>query len=273
MMQQKRFRASKILGQHFLQDDTAIRRIIGSLNLKAEDAVLEIGCGTGALTQRLVEKTERYLGIELDARLFRRLEERFANSPAIFLNADILALSLDQLQKEYLPPSRKFKVAGNVPYYISSPIINHLARHARAIELAVIMLQSEVADRLLASPGTKEYGFLTLLGEYYFEREELFSVPPQAFRPVPKVFSKVLRLMPKPSRSLISDQEDLFFGFVKQAFSQRRKTLRNCLKGFKGVKEERLRELLEKHQYPPDVRAERVSLGDFIEIYLGVTCR
>jgi len=267
MMQQKQIRTKKSLGQHFLRDGGTIEKIVGSLNLNRQDMILEIGCGTGVLTRRLVGNARQYIGIELDMRLFERLERSFVGSQAVFLNQDILNVDLYQLQKEYSPGPEKFKVVGNIPYYISSPILEHLARHTLVIELGVIMLQAEVADRLVALPGTREYGVLTLMSQYHFHCEELFSVGRRAFRPMPKVHSKVVRLTPRTSSPLLSDQEAPFFEFVKKSFSQRRKTLRNCLK-VSEPQEERLESLLEKLNYPADVRAEKISLEDFIALYL-----
>ena len=267
MMQQKHIVAKKSLGQHFLQDRDTIEKIVRSLDLNRQDVVLEIGCGTGALTRRLVENAKQYIGIELDTALFEGLEQSFGEPQAVFLNRDILNVNLYQLQEEYLSSRGKFKVVGNIPYYISSPVLEHLARHNSVVDLAVIMLQAEVADRVVALPGTREYGVLTLMSQYYFQCEELFSVGRRAFRPAPKVLSKVVRLTPKTSRQLLSEQERPFFEFVKKSFSQRRKTLRNCLKGSE-LEEENLQAWLERLNYPPDVRAEKISLADFLSFYL-----
>jgi 16S rRNA (adenine1518-N6/adenine1519-N6)-dimethyltransferase len=268
MMQQNRIKTKKSLGQHFLNNRHTIQRIVDNLNLKPDDTILEIGCGTGALTKRLLGTTKQYLGIELDTPLFQQLEQNMASAQAVFLNQDILTLDWDRLRAEYLPTGGKFKVVGNLPYYISSPIISQLTQHTNALELAVIMLQAEVADRLTALPGSKDYGVLTLVGKYYFECEFLFLVNPGAFRPQPRVVSKVVRLTPKPARQLLPNQEAAFLDFVKRCFSQRRKTLRNCLKGFRVEDAEYLKEFLKNHGYTPDVRAERFSLDDFIALYI-----
>jgi 16S rRNA (adenine1518-N6/adenine1519-N6)-dimethyltransferase len=269
-MQQNRIRTKKSLGQHFLNNRHTIQRILDNLNLKPDDTILEIGCGTGALTKRLLGMTRQYLGIELDSALFQQLEQNMATPQAVFLNQDILTLDWDRLQVKYLPAGGKFKVVGNLPYYISSPIISQLTQHADALELAVIMLQAEVANRLTAQPGSKDYGVLTLVGQYYFQCEFLFWVGPGAFRPQPKVVSKVVRLTPKPVRQLLPDQEATFLDFVKRCFSQRRKTLRNCLKAFQAEDTGSLKEFLKNRDYAPDVRAERISLDDFIALYLEV---
>jgi len=270
MMQQNRIRTKKSLGQHFLNNRHTIQRILDNLNLKPDDTILEIGCGTGALTKRLLGTTRQYLGIELDPALFQQLEQNMATPQAVFLNQDILTLDWDRLQVKYLPAGGKFKVVGNLPYYISSPIIGQLTQHTDALELAVIMLQAEVANRLTAQPGSKDYGVLTLVGQYYFQCEFLFWVGPGAFRPQPKVVSKVVRLTPKPVRQLLPDQEATFLDFVKRCFSQRRKTLRNCLKAFQAEDTGSLKEFLKNRDYAPDVRAERISLDDFIALYLEV---
>jgi 16S rRNA (adenine1518-N6/adenine1519-N6)-dimethyltransferase len=266
MLQQKGIRPKKSLGQHFLNDRGAIRRIVDGLDLSPGDTILEIGCGRGALTRQLVDNVRQYVGIELDGTLILRLEKEFGDHHVVFLHQDVLDLHWDKLQKDYLAPGRRFKVVGNLPYYISTPIVSLLAQHASLLELAVIMLQAEVADRLTAAPGTKQYGVLTLHGQYYFDCESLFSVGPRAFRPPPEVASKVLRLTPKVNRPLASTLESGFLDFAKRCFSQRRKTLRNCLKGFQGVNEI-LQEFLKGRGYSPDVRPEGVSVEDFVGLY------
>lgn len=257
--------ARKRLGQNFLHDLTVIRRIVASLDLDTTDIVLEIGCGTGALTQHLALRPRQFIGVELDKNLFQRLEDQYASSSVLFLNQNILELELTALMRKLQLPSGKLKVVGNLPYYISSPIIEWLGRQATMIESATIMLQAEVADRLMASPGSKEFGVLTLLAGYYFTCTKLMEVRPGAFRPAPKVYSTVLRLEPKTQHMLDLDQELAFFAFIKQSFSQRRKTLWNCLKG--SVDKRSLEALLDRLGHPPDCRAEALSLEDFITLF------
>jgi 16S rRNA (adenine1518-N6/adenine1519-N6)-dimethyltransferase len=186
-------------------------------------------------------------------------------SSVLFLNQDILELELTTLMRELQLPSTKLKVVGNLPYYISSPIIEWLGKQVTMIESATIMLQAEVADRLIASPASKEFGVLTLLAGYYFTCRKLMEVHPQAFRPAPKVVSTVLRLEPKTQHTLDLDQELAFFAFIRQSFSQRRKTLWNCLKG--SVDKGSLEALLGRLGHPPDCRAEALSLEDFIALF------
>jgi 16S rRNA (adenine1518-N6/adenine1519-N6)-dimethyltransferase len=266
-MQQKQLTAKKGLGQNFLHNPAIIHKIVDSLNLREEDVVLEIGCGTGALTSQLAGKTRFYVGVEIDTALCDNLVKSFLGGTICFLNKDILKLDLTSLRQELSLFPAKFKIVGNLPYYISSPILEHLSQNTEVIEYAVIMLQAEVADRLLAEPGTKEYGVLTLLTQYYFKIRELFAVNPRAFWPVPKVDSKVVRLVPQPARPLRREEEEAFFALVKRAFSQRRKTLANCLKGYPQLGSEQLASWLQSQNYPLDLRGERLSLDDFVGLF------
>jgi 16S rRNA (adenine1518-N6/adenine1519-N6)-dimethyltransferase len=259
--------ARKSLGQNFLRSETAIRRIVDALELKPGDAVLEIGCGTGALTSHLVPAAGHYVGVEVDARLFSILKDRWNSPHSTFLNQDILKLNLHQLRDMRLGFAGKWKVVGNLPYYISSPILDHLGEHSSIIDCAIIMLQAEVADRLRARAGSKEYGVLTLMVQMYFAVEELFSVPPSAFIPSPKVNSKVLRLIPHQSPLIPASDRLLFISLLKQAFAQRRKTLANCLKGSRELETSALTEWLLRQGFPADIRAERLALRDFISLF------
>jgi len=257
--------AKKRLGQNFLHDPSVIRRIVSSLELAATDIVLEIGCGTGALTRHIVLKPQHFIGVELDKSLFQKLADQYSSPSAHFLNQDILQLDLSELRHRLRQPGAKLKVVGNLPYYISSPIIEWLGKQSGMIESATIMLQAEVADRLMASPGSKAFGVLSLIASYYFTATKLMEVRPGAFRPVPKVSSTVLRLKPKTKRSLDASEELALFTFIKQGFSQRRKTLWNCLKG--SVDRGRLEAMLGRLGHPPNGRAEILSLEDFISLF------
>ena len=173
-------------------------------------------------------------------------------------------MDLFELMHRLRQPRARLKVLGNLPYYISSPIIEWLGKQSGMIESATIMLQAEVAERLMASPGSKEFGVLSLVVSYYFTVTKLLDVRPGAFRPVPKVFSTVLRLKPKTQRTLDPKEELALFGFIKQSFSQRRKTLWNCLKG--SVDKGRLEARLGRLGHAPNIRAESLSLEDFISL-------
>lgn len=257
--------AKKRLGQNFLHAPNVIRRIVGSLELANTDVVLEIGCGTGALTRHLASKPRRFIGVEVDKCLFKTLTDQAWPPSVLFLNQDILQLDVAELLHTLGQTLVKVKVVGNLPYYISSPIIEWLGKQSRMIESATIMLQSEVADRLTAPPGTKQFGVLSLIASYHFTATKLMDVRPGAFRPVPKVSSAVVKLKPKAQPALEIDKESALFAFIKQSFSQRRKTLCNCLKG--SIEKDRLETMLESLGHPADSRAEVLSLQDFISLF------
>jgi len=257
--------AKKRLGQNFLHDQNVIRRIVSSLDLALSDVVLEIGCGTGALTRRIASTPGHFIGVELDNRLFQKLSAQYSSPSVTFLNQDILQLDIAELVRKLPHPSGTLKVVGNLPYYISSPIVEWLGKQSGLFESATIMLQAEVADRLLAGPGGKEFGVLTLFASYHFTIVKLMDVRPGAFRPVPKVSSTLLFLKPKSHRILGLEEESTFFALIKQSFSQRRKTLWNCLKG--SADRASLEEILRRLGHAADSRAEVLSLEDFISLY------
>jgi len=254
--------AKKRLGQNFLHDLNVVRRIVSSLELAATDTVLEIGCGTGALTRHIVSQVRQFVGVELDKDLFHWLADQHCSPSTLFLNQDILQLDLSELMHKLHQPRARLKVVGNLPYYISSPIIEWLGKQSGMIESATIMLQAEVADRLMASPGSKEFGVLSLVVSYYFTVTKLMDVRRGAFRPVPKVSSTLIRLKPKTKRRLDAKEESALFALIKQSFSQRRKTLWNCLKG--SVNKRGLEVILGRLGHSPNIRAETLSLEDFI---------
>lgn len=217
-----KLKPKKYLGQHFLHDQAAAQRIVAALPAQVEEAVVEIGPGEGVLTKLLVQQHAQLLAVEVDAEAVGYLQTQLSPPPRV-LHRDVLQwdprAELDQ-------PAH---FIGNLPYNISSPFFFLLLDHIAMVKSGVFMIQKEVAERICAGPGSKTYGVLSVLLGMYFEREYLFSVPPSAFRPPPKVMSGVLRLLPKPDPPAISFQD--LKRVVKAAFGQRRKTLRNALKG------------------------------------------
>jgi 16S rRNA (adenine1518-N6/adenine1519-N6)-dimethyltransferase len=265
MIGQKQTVPRKSLGQNFLRNLSVVRRIVESLELSPRDRLLEIGCGTGVLTREVLDKTNLFIGVEIDRALCAQLEQEFQGEGLFFLCRDFLELDWGELPE--IPAGQAaLKVVGNLPYYVTSPILEKLCRWSASLERAVLMMQAEVADRLCASPGCKEYGVLTVLTGCYFQLEEVMKVPPSAFFPRPKVTSTVVRLIPRPRRLLVEGEDRRFEQLVKQSFSQRRKTLSNCLKGWPGYQPERLLSWLRSCGFPPDVRAERLSLPEFLEL-------
>lgn len=216
-------RAKKSLGQNFLRDEAIIGKIVDVLDLTADDVVIEIGPGQGALTEELLKRAGRVIAVEFDRDMIAVLRERFGRSNNFDLvDADILDVDLAGLAA-----GNTTKVVGNLPYNISTPILQKLIDCRKLFTLLVLMFQREVVERITALPGGRERGFLSVLVENAFEAERLFDVPPTAFAPVPKVWSSVVRLTPVPSR--VRD-EFLLRDLVSISFAQKRKTLLNNLK-------------------------------------------
>lgn len=231
-----------LLGQHFLHDQAALARIAEALTIEPGALVIEIGPGEGALTEHLLRQGARVMALEIDPRLAGRLRERFAENPSLqiietdVLAADLAALAAGQSQTPV-------KVAGNLPYYITSPILRRVFAAGEAVSSAVFLVQKEVAVRITAGKGSRDYAYLSVLCELHAERELLFTVPPGAFRPPPKVTSAVVRLVMRPE----IDLHEKLLAFLKSAFRQPRKTLLNNLAGryersrLAGLPESRLR--------------------------------
>ncbi|HSE15850.1 MAG TPA: 16S rRNA (adenine(1518)-N(6)/adenine(1519)-N(6))-dimethyltransferase RsmA [Pyrinomonadaceae bacterium] len=229
---------SKRLGQHFLRDRRTIQRIIDALAPQSDETIVEIGPGTGALTAALVERAGRVIAIEFDNKLTPLLQERFSG----FGNFNLVmadALTVD-FCKEILPASSARLVA-NLPYNISTAILQRLIAQRGCIEEMVLMLQHEVVERVLAPPGTTDRGFISVLVEAYCEAEKLFDVAPGAFRPPPKVWSSVMRVKVRTRiKAEVADQE-LLWATVSAGFAQKRKTILNNLRNASGRLQESLK--------------------------------
>lgn len=219
-----KFYAKKSLGQNFLVDRDYIRRIVSSVSPEPADTIVEIGPGRGALTEHLVASGARVIAIELDNELADILDDRFSGSDKFELvTADATEIEVSKL----ISPNTTAKLVANLPYYISTAILQHLVQQREHLSELVLMFQKEVVERITAEPGSSERGFLTVLVCSAFEIEKLFDVPPVAFRPIPKVQSSVVRLLPKPSS--ISDTKE-FSALISIAFAHKRKTLMNNLR-------------------------------------------
>jgi len=230
-------RPSKRLGQHFLKDPRTVQRIVEALDPRADETIVEIGPGTGALTSALVERAGRVIAVEFDQKLEPLLRERFAE----FENFKLLmgdALTTDFCAA--IQPARQARLAANLPYNISTAILQRLIAQRECITEMVVMLQREVVERVLAPAGSSERGFLSVLVEAYAETERLFDVAPGAFRPPPKVWSSVMRLT---FRQRTIGNEELFWQTVSAGFAQKRKTILNNLRHASG----RLQEVLQRN--------------------------
>ena len=252
-------RPKKSFGQHFLHERRYIERIVSSIAPKETDTVVEIGPGEGALTLPLLAVAKKMTAIELDTDLIPGLQQRAAAVGELrIVHSDVLKVDFAALAREL--GAERLRIAGNLPYYISSPILFHCVEHATAIQDMHFMLQKEVVDRMAAEPGSKVYGRLSVMLQLACTVTPLFTVPPGAFRPPPKVDSAVVRLVPLPPERLPQGDPAKIHAVVKAAFAMRRKTLSNTLKGL--VDEAAIREL----GIDPRARAETLPPADFVKL-------
>lgn len=252
------------LGQNFLVDPAACSTIADALGDISNQTVVEIGPGAGAITRILAKRARRLVAVELDATLAAGLREQF---PSIsVLPADILATDLSALRTG----PEKLRVVGNLPYYITSPILMHLFAHSNAVAVAVVMMQREVADRVIASPGSRDYGLLSATVQLYARVERVLELPPQAFMPQPEVHSTVLRLTLQTRFAELGIAANTFLPFLKQCFAQKRKTLGKNLRaaGFDAI---RITSALEQSGIPPSARAEEVDLTRMAALWKTLT--
>ena len=266
------------LGQHFLVDKSAAQRIVESMGDISSSTVLEIGPGRGALTSLLAKKARRLIAVEVDRVLAAQLRMHFSLTPNVeIIEADILALDFDTIFGPKPGSTRPgmnhqpepVKVAGNLPYFITSDILLKLFRFRKYFETMVLMLQREVADRVAAHPGTSEYGLLSATAQLYARVEKLFTLPPGAFTPPPKVHSTVIRLTMDSRLEKLQVPEERFIRFLKLSFGQKRKTLWNNLKP--EYESRVLRRAMEESGVKPNVRAEALSLEKSAALYRALS--
>lgn len=266
------------LGQHYLVDNAGAARIVEALGDVSQTTVLEIGPGRGALTSWLARRARRLIAIELDRVLAAQLRMKFALASNVeIIEADILAVDIDSLFAPKpgstrpgmeLAPER-VHVVGNLPYYITSDILLRLFAFRQYFETMVIMVQREVAERLAARPGGSEYGLLSATTQLYARVENLFTLPPGAFSPPPKVHSSVVRLTMAPRVESLRVPEEHFINFLKLSFGQKRKTLWNNLKT--QYPPDTLRAALEQSGVKADLRAEALSLEKSAALFRALT--
>ena len=247
----------KRFGQHFLHERHVVDRIIRSLHPRPGEYIVEIGPGLGALTGELLAVSDTLHAIELDRDLVAQLKERFGE-PERFVIHQADALKFDYCSLS--PSTQKVRLIGNLPYNISTPLIFHVLEQSRCIQDMYFMLQKEVVDRVAAPPGGKNYGRLSVMVQWRCEVEKLFEVSPGAFTPPPKVQSAVIRLAPYATPPLDVHDPKTFSRLVQQAFSQRRKSLRNTLKGMLSAQQ------LEAAGVDPRARAETLSVEEFARL-------
>lgn len=252
-------RPKKSFGQHFLHDRRYIDRIVDAIRPRTDDFVVEIGPGEGALTLPLLKAAGKLTAIELDTDLIPGLQERAAACGELhIIHADVLKVDFSAMAHSH--GVDRLRIAGNLPYYISSPILFHCVEHAAAIEDMHFMLQKEVVDRMAAEPGSKVYGRLSVMLQLACHVEPLFDVPAEAFRPPPKVESAVVRLRPLAMDELHDTDPAHLHAVVKAAFGQRRKTLSNALRQLLDS------DAIRSADVDPRARAETLSPADFVRL-------
>lgn len=260
----------KSLGQNFLMDPNIIDKITGAAGLTPDDLVVEIGPGLGALTTKIARNAGKVLAVEVDRGLLPALAETLAGVGNVeVIQGDALEVDFDKMVEEktggvYGRGGRKYKLLANLPYYITSPLLMHLLHGRFNLSLMVVMIQLEVAARMSASPGTKDYGALSVAVQYFAEPKLLFRVPRTVFFPSPGVDSVVVRLTVRPEPAVAVRDEEAFFKVVRASFGQRRKTLLNALAGSAlGLHREACQRALENAGIDPGRRGETLSLVEF----------
>ena len=269
-----RFQLSKSLGQNFITDKHVIERIVEGAGPSEKDLVIEIGPGIGVLTAEAAQQAAKVIAIEIDSKLIPILGETLAEYDNVeVINQDILKTDLNKIideQRQLGNFTGDVKIIGNLPYYITTPIIMHILENSIHAESITVMMQKEVADRIKASPGNKTYGAISAAVQYYCEVEQVISVPKEVFVPRPKVDSAVLKLTIRKETPVDLIDEKAFFACIKAGFGQRRKTLLNSLTGTYGLSKDEIRAILEKAGIDPVRRAETLDMKEFADIANGV---
>ena len=250
-------RAKKRFGQNFLVDERIIDDIVAAISPEPDDNMVEIGPGLGALTRPLLKRLNRLHVVEIDRDIIARLQHDYPQDDP---QRRLIIHAGDALEFDFAALPAPLRIVGNLPYNISSPLLFHFAAYAGRISDMHFMLQNEVVERMVAEPSTPEYGRLSVMLQYRFDMEKLLDVPPESFRPAPKVDSAIVRMIPLPAAEIMVRNEKLFAGIVSAAFGQRRKTLRNTLRGY--LNEEDFAQL----GIDAQLRAENLSVTAFASV-------
>jgi 16S rRNA (adenine1518-N6/adenine1519-N6)-dimethyltransferase len=258
------YRPRKSMGQNFLTDNNIVEKIDKAINCPPGDVLLEVGGGYGVLTERLAKKDRLLTVVEMDHKLFAMLEKKFGQTPGMSLiKADIMKLDIALLAP---PAPALLTVAGNIPYYLTTPlIIKLLTEHQSIVRKIYLMIQKEVADRLVAKPGSKAYGALSVCASYYSHVRKVADVPARCFRPAPKVDSAFVELEVKRELALSGATEKRLFAISRGIFQSRRKVITNSLK-FLGKPNEEVLNALTKVNIDPQIRGEQLNLEKMMEL-------
>ncbi|MFI3230451.1 MAG: 16S rRNA (adenine(1518)-N(6)/adenine(1519)-N(6))-dimethyltransferase RsmA [bacterium] len=258
------FAFKKNFGQNFLVDQHVLDKIINSADVTEEDVIIEIGPGIGTLTSALAKHAKKVIAVEIDNTLIPILEDTLSNYSNIeIINEDILKVDINKIAQEN--NGSKIKIVANLPYYITTPIIMNILENELPVESITVMIQKEVASRMSAKSGTKEYGSLSLVVQYFSEPYLVANVPRNCFMPRPNVDSAVIRLTTLKSHPVEVENKEEFFALIKIAFSQRRKTLLNCIYNSKefSFDKEKISIILVESGFDPNIRGEKLELKDF----------
>ena len=268
------FRLTKSLGQNFLTDKNIIDNIIEASNIGENDLVIEIGPGIGVITKEAAAKAGSVIAVEIDKNLIPILQESLADETNVkIINRDILKTDLTAVieeEKKNFPQMESVRIIGNLPYYITTPIIMKLLEDGVPADSITVMMQKEVADRIKAAPGNKERGALSVAVQYYCQVVKVTDVPKEVFVPAPKVDSTVLRLDIRKEKPVELKDDKLFFKAVKSGFAQRRKTLLNSLASGTGLGKDKIGQILEEAGIDPGRRAETLDIDEFAKIANGM---
>lgn len=268
VLQKYHFNFQKKYGQNFLIDPHVLDKIIGESGIEKEDMILEIGPGIGTMTQYLAEAAREVVAIEIDKNLIPILEDTLSEYKNVtVINQDVLKVDLRKLVMEK-NQGRPIKVVANLPYYITTPIVMELLESKLPIESITIMVQKEVAERMQQTPGSKEYGALSLAVQYYAKPEIVANVPPNCFMPRPKVGSAVIRLTLHQNPVIEVEDEEFMFRLIRASFNQRRKTLINGIGNAPNVNvgKEEVKAALEEMGLSENIRGEMLSLEEFARL-------
>lgn len=275
LLSKHNIKLKKSLGQNLLLDPNINRKMVEAAEVGPDDSVFEVGSGAGELTELLASKAREVLTVEIDYSLEPLLAERFGKEPKVHLfNGDVLNHSVAEMVERFMPKADTIKMVSNIPYYITSPILMHFLESEVRVASLTVMIQKEVADRMVADPGGKVYGILSIACQLYARPYIVHTVSPKCFKPRPKVDSAIVHMPIREDCGLSREERDLFFKIVRGAFGQRRKKLINALNPLMGSvlpDKEDLQELLVESGIRPDSRAETVPLQSFIRFSKLVT--
>ncbi|OQX54693.1 MAG: hypothetical protein B5M48_00185 [Candidatus Omnitrophica bacterium 4484_213] len=262
LFEKHNFHPKKRWGQNFLIDENIRRKIIKAADLQRDDTIIEIGPGFGVLSEEILKKAKRVIAIEKDKRLVEILKDRFGDFPNLeIINKDILKVDFRDLKL-----AKETKVIGNLPYYITTPIIFHLFKQKGVVDFILITVQKEVGERLTAKPGNKNYSILSVKAKFFSQPRVVFKISAKSFFPVPKVDSCLARLDVYKEKKYFVQDGEVFFKIIEAAFSQRRKTILNCLTSNFSLSKDLGKKLLRDTNVDFKRRGETLTLEEFIKL-------